>query len=146
MVRHSLKFVPWKDYKAVTSDLKRIYQSMTEQEASLELDNFRDKLDDKYPQISKSWGSNWENLIITFDYPADIRKVIYTTNAIESLNSVIRKSVKTRKVFPSDDAALKVIYLATESASKKWTMTIRNWKAALNRFMIKFEEQLAPHI
>jgi putative transposase len=146
MVRHSLKFVPWKDYKAVTSDLKRIYQSMTEQEASLELDNFRDKLDDKYPQISKSWGSNWENLIITFDYPADIRKVIYTTNAIESLNSVIRKSVKTRKVFPSDDAALKVIYLATESPSKKWTKPIRNWKAALNRFMIEFEEQLAPHI
>ena len=146
MVRHSLKFVPWKDYKAVTSDLKRIYQSMTEQEASQELDNFTDKWGEKYPQISKSWRSNWENLITIFDYPAEIRKVIYTTNAIESLNSVIRKSVKTRKVFPSDDAALKVIYLATESASKKWTMPIRNWKAALNRFMIEFEEQLAPHI
>ena len=90
--------------------------------------------------------SNWENLITIFDYPADIRKVIYTTNAIESLNSVIRKSVKTRKVFPNDDAALKVIYLAIESASKKWTMPIRNWKAALNRFMIEFEDQLAPHI
>lgn len=146
MVRHSLKFVPWKDYKAVTADLKRIYQSMTEQEASLELDTFANKWDEKYPQISKSWRSNWENLITIFDYPADIRKVIYTTNAIESLNSVIRKSVKTRKVFPSDDAALKVIYLAIESASKKWTMPIRNWKAALNRFMIEFEEQLAPHI
>jgi len=146
MVRHSLKFVPWKDYKAVTSDLKRIYQSMTEQEASLELDNFADKWDAKYPQISKSWRSNWENLITIFDYPADIRKVIYTTNAIESLNSVIRKSVKTRKVFPSDDAALKVIYLATQSASKKWTMPIRDWKEALNRFMIEFEEQLTPHI
>ena len=86
------------------------------------------------------------NLITIFDYPADIRKVIYTTNAIESLNSVVRKSVKTRKVFPSDDAALKVIYLATEAASKKWTMPIREWKPALNRFMIEFEEQLAPHI
>ena len=146
MVRHSLKFVPWKDYKAASSDLKRIYQSMTEQEASLELDNFADKWDEKYPQISKSWRSNWENLITIFDYPADIRKVIYTTNAIESLNSVIRKSDKTRKVFPSDDAAMKVIFLAVESASKKWTMPIRDWKPALNRFMIEFEEQMAPHI
>lgn len=146
MVRNSLKFVPWKDYKAVTADLKRIYQSMTEQEASLELERFTEKWDDKYPQISKSWRTHWPNLITLFDYPADIRKVIYTTNAIESLNSVIRKSVKTRKVFPSDDAALKVIYLAIESASKKWTMPIRDWKAALNRFMIEFEEQLAPHI
>src|SRR5690554_661406 len=146
MVRNSLKFVPWKDYKAVTSDLKRIYQSISEQEASLELDRFAEKWDDKYPQISKSWRSHWCSLITIFDYPADIRKVIYTTNAIESLNSVIRKSVKTRKVFPSDDAALKVIFLAIESASKKWTMPIRNWKPALNRFMIEFEEQLAPHI
>ena len=146
MVRNSLKFVPWKDYKAVTSDLKSIYQSVTEQEASMELDRFAEKWDGKYPQISKSWRSNWENLITIFDYPQDIRKVIYTTNAIESLNSVIRKSVKTRKVFPNDDAALKVIFLAIESASKKWTMPIRDWKPALNRFMIEFEEQLAPHI
>ncbi len=146
MVRHSLKFVPWKDYKAVTADLKRIYQSITEQEARLELDRFCEKWDEKYPLIGKSWHSNWENLITIFNYPADIRKVIYTTNAIESLNSVIRKSVKTRKVFPSDDAALKVVYLAVEAASKKWTMPIRNWKPALNRFMIEFEEQLAPHI
>jgi len=146
MVRNSLKFVPWKDYKELTADLKRIYQSVTEQEANLELDNFAEKWDEKYPQISKSWRANWENLITLFDYPADIRKAIYTTNAIESLNSVIRKSVKTRKVFPSDDAALKVIFLAIESAAKKWTMPIRDWKPALNRFMIEFEEQLAPHI
>ena len=146
MVRNSLKFVPWKDYKELTADLKRIYQSITEQEARLELDDFSEKWDEKYPQISKSWRANWDNLATLFDYPADIRKVIYTTNAIESLNSVIRKSVKTRKVFPSDDAALKVIYLAVESASKKWTMPIRDWKPALNRFMIEFEEQLAPHI
>ena len=146
MVRNSLKFVPWKDYKELTADLKRIYQSATEQEASLELEHFSEKWDLKYPQISKSWRSHWPNLITLFDYPADIRKVIYTTNAIESLNSVIRKSVKTRKVFPNDDAALKVVYLAIESASKKWTMPIRDWKPALNRFMIEFEEQLAPHI
>ena len=146
MVGHSMKLVPWKDYKAVTADLKSIYQSVTEQEASLELERFAHKWNDKYPQISKSWQSNWENLTTIYDYPADIRKVIYTTNAIESLNSVIRKSVKTRKVFPSDDAALKVVFLAIEAASKKWTMPIRNWKPALNRFMIEFEEQLAPHI
>ena len=121
MVRNSLKFVPWKDYKELTADLKRIYQSATEQEASLELEHFSEKWDLKYPQISKSWRSHWPNLITLFDYPADIRKVIYTTNAIESLNSVIRKSVKTRKVFPNDDAALKVVYLAIESASKKWS-------------------------
>jgi putative transposase len=146
MVRNSLKFVPWKDYKEVTSDLKRIYQSVSEEEAALELDRFAEKWDDKYPQISKSWRTHWPNLITLFDYPQDIRKVIYTTNAIESLNSVIRKSVKTRKVFPNDNAAMKVIYLAIEAASKKWTMPIRDWKAALNRFMIEFEEQLAPHV
>ncbi len=146
MVRNSLKLVPWKDYKAVTKDLKQIYQSMTEQEARLELERFAEKWDEKYPQISRSWQKNWPNLITLFDYPADIRKVIYTTNAIESLNSVIRKSVKTRKLFPSDDAALKVIYLAITAASKKWTMPIRNWKPALNRFIIENEEQIVPHI
>jgi len=146
MVRNALKYVPWKDYKAVTTDLKRIYQSTTEQEASLELDRFAEKWDQKYPQISKSWRAHWPNLITLFDFPADIRKVIYTTNAMESLNSVIRKSVKTRKLFPSDDAATKVVYLAIQAASKKWTMPIRNWKEAMNHFMIEFEEQLAPHI
>jgi len=146
MVRYSMKFVPWKDYKEVTADLKLIYQSVTEEEGKLELERFTAKWDDKYPQISKSWHSNWHNLITIFSYPKSIRKVIYTTNAIESLNSVIRKSVKTRKIFPSDDAALKVIYLATESASKKWTMPIRDWKPALNRFMIEFEDELTPYV
>lgn len=146
MVRNSLKLVPWKDYKAVTKDLKQIYQSTTEQEASLELEKFCEKWDEKYPSIGRSWQKHWPNLITLFDYPADIRKVIYTTNAIESLNSVIRKSVKNRKLFPSDDAALKVVFLAVQAASKKWTMPIRDWKPALNRFIIEFEEQLAPHI
>ena len=112
----------------------------------MELEKFAEKWDEKYPQIAKSWKSHWPNLITIFDYPEDIRKVIYTTNAIESLNSVIRKSVKTRKLFPSDDAAKKVIYLAIDAASRKWTMPIHNWKQALNRFMIEFEEQLAPHL
>ena len=146
MVRNSLKYVSWKDYKAVTSGLKKIYRAATEQEALTELDTFADTWDEKYPQISKSWRSHWLNLITFFSYPPDIRKVIYTTNAIESLNSVIRKSVKTRKLFPSDDSAIKVIFLAVQAASKKWTMSIQNWKPAMNHFIIEFEELLAPYL
>lgn len=144
MVRNSLKYVPWKDYKAATVDLKRIYQSATEQKAALELDRFEDAWQEKYPQIGKSWRTHWSSLVTLFDFPADIRKVIYTTNAIESLNSVIRKSVKTRKLFQSDDSATKVVCLAIQAASKKWTMPMRNWKPALNHLMIVYEEQLAP--
>lgn len=146
MVRNSLKFVPWKDYKAVTADLKRIYQSVTEEEALLALDQFADRWDAKYPQISRSWRSHWDNLNTLFDFPEDIRKAIYTTNAIESLNSVIRKALKKRKLFPNDDSARKVVYLAIQDASKKWTMPIRNWKAALNRFIIEFEDRLIDYV
>lgn len=142
MVRNSLKFVPWKDYKAITADLKRIYQSVTEDEALLSLDQFEQRWDDKYPSISRTWRNNWQNVSTLFNYPDDIRKAIYTTNAIESLNSVIRKAIKKRKLFPHDDSAKKVIYLAIEQAAKKWTMPIRNWKTALNRFMIEFEDRL----
>ena len=142
MVRNSLKFVPWKDYKAITSDLKRIYQSVTEEDALISLDQFEQRWDSKYPNISRSWRNNWQNVSTLFNYPEDIRKAIYTTNAIESLNSVIRKAIKKRKLFPHDDSAKKVIYLAIEQASKKWTMPIRNWKTALNRFMIEFEDRL----
>ena len=142
MVRNSLKFVPWKDYKAITADLKRIYQSITEDEALMSLDQFEQRWDSKYPNISRSWRNNWQNVSTLFNYPEDIRKAIYTTNAIESLNSVIRKAIKKRKLFPHDDSAKKVIYLAIEQASKKWTMPIRNWKSALNRFMIEFEDRL----
>jgi transposase-like protein len=142
MVRNSLKLVPWKDYKAVTADLKRIYQSITEEEGLMALDQFEQRWDSKYPSISRSWRNNWQNVSTLFNYPNDIRKAIYTTNAIESLNSVIRKVIKKRKLFPHDDSAKKVIYLAIEQASKKWTMPIRNWKTALNRFMIEFEDRL----
>ncbi len=130
MVRNSVKFVPWKDYIAVTTDLKRIYQSSTEEEALLALDQFSERWDAKYPQITRSWRSCWPNLNTLFNYPEDIRKAIYTTNAIESLNSVIRKVIKKRKLFPSDESAKKVVYLAVQEASKKWTMPIRNWKPA----------------
>ena len=146
MVRNSVKYVPWKDYKAVTAELKQIYQSVTEEEALLALNQFAEHWDDKYPQISKSWRTHWHNLNTLFNYPADIRKVIYTTNAIESLNSVIRKAIKKRKLFPTDDSARKVFYLAIQNASKKWTMPIRDWKPALNRFMIEFEDRLKDYI
>ncbi len=146
MVRNSMKYVPWKDYKAIARDLKLIYQSITEEEALKALDKFSERWDDKYPQISRSWRAHWENLNTLFIYPQDIRKAIYTTNAIESLNSVIRKAIKKRKLFPTDDSAKKVIYLAIENAAKKWTMPIRNWKTALNRFMIEFEDRLKDFI
>ena len=146
MVRYSMKFVPWKDYKQIAADLKRIYRSATEEEALQELDNLEDKWTDKYPQISRSWRQNWHNINTLFNYPEGIRKAIYTTNAIESLNSVIRKATKKRKLFPHDDAAKKVVYLAVREASKRWTMPIHNWRLALNHFMIEFEERLSDHI
>ena len=146
MVRNSVSYVPWKDYKAVTADLKRIYQSATEEEALLALEQFSERWDDKYPQISRSWNTHWPNVNTLFNYPPEIRKAIYTTNAIESLNSVIRKSIKKRKLFPTDDSAKKVVYLAIMEASKRWTMPIRNWKAALNHFMIVFDGRLDEYI
>ncbi len=130
----------------MTTDLKPIYQSVTEEEALVELESFEKTWDSKYPQISRSWRSHWDNLNTIFDYPKDIRKAIYTTNAIESLNSVIRKAIKKRKLFPTDNAAKKVIYLAIQQASKKWTMPIRDWKTALKRFMIEFEDRLMEYI
>ena len=145
MVRGSLKYVSWKDYKAVSADLKRIYQATTEAQAQKALEEFGSKWNVQYPQIAKSWTNHWENLRTLFDYPPEIRKAIYTTNAIESLNSVIRSATKRRKLFPSDTAATKVIYLAVLQASKKWTMPIRNWRAALNRFDIEFGERIAVH-
>ena len=145
-VRNSLRFVPWKERKAVAADLKMIYQSVTVEEAELALASFCERWDDKYPNIGKSWRRNWDNLITLFEYPQEIRKAIYTTNAIESLNSVIRKSTRNRKIFPHDNSALKVVYLAIQQASRKWTMSIHHWKEAMNRFSIEFEDRLSDHI
>ena len=146
MVRNSVKYVPWKDYKAVTADLKTIYQAATEEQALQALTHFSERWDAQYPQISKSWHTHWNHLNTLFHYPEDIRKAIYTTNAIESLNSVIRKVIRKRKLFPTEDSAKKVVYLAIQDASKRWTMPIRNWKSALNRFMIEFEDRLTDYI
>lgn len=118
MVRNCLKYVSWKDYKAVSSGLKTVYQAPTEEAALMAMDVFAGEWDDKCPQISKSWRAHRENLNTFFSYPPDIRKAIYMTNAIESLNCVIRAAIKKRKVFPTDDSVRKVIYLAIEDASK----------------------------
>lgn len=142
MIRHSLRYVGWKQRKAVAAGLKTIYGASTVMEAELALASFAEKWEGQFPSISKSWSTHWENIIPFFDYPADIRKVIYTTNAVESLNMSLRKVIKNKRIFPSDEAALKQLYLALKNISKKWTAPITDWKAAMNRFMIMFEERL----
>ncbi len=145
MVRNSLRFVSWKDYKAVTRDLKAIYQAPTEEAGQQALEAFAAVWDSRYPRISRSWQTNWPNLATFFAYPTDIRKVIYTTNAIESLNSVIRHAIKKRKVFPTDDSVKKVVWLAIQSASQKWTMPLKDWRMAMSRFIIEFGDRLDGH-
>jgi putative transposase len=135
-VRASLNYVSWKQRKAVAADLQLIYRSSTADEAKIQLDIFTEKWDAAYPTIGQMWRRNWEHLTPFFGYPGDIRKVIYTTNAIESLNMSLRKVIKTRGSFPNPDAALKLLYLALEHIAKKWTMPVQNWKAALQRFAI----------
>jgi len=138
MVRNSVKYVNWKDRKSICEDLKTIYTSATEQQAEMALEAFGKKWDAKYPTISQMWQKHWQRIIPFFDYPADIRKVIYTTNAIESLNRSLRKVIKTKGAFPNDASILKIFYLALINIAKKWTMPIHTWKAALSQFAIKF--------
>ncbi len=145
MVRHSLNYVSWKRRPEVAADLRLIYQSATAEEAELRLGEFEDKWDGDYLPIGQSWRRNWSRLIPFFDYPPEIRKVIYTTNAIESVNMSLRKLTKNRGSFPSDEALLKLFYLALRNISKKWTMPIRDWKAALTRFTIQFGERLSQN-
>ena len=142
MVRHSLNFVGWKQRKEVAADLRLIYSAATEDEALLRLAEFEGKWDASFAPIGQSWRCNWPRLTPFFDYPADIRKVIYTTNAIESVNMSLRKITKTRGSFPTDEAVFKLFFLALNNISQKWTMPIRDWKAALNRFTIQFDERM----
>ena len=142
LVRHSLNYVGWKQRKEVASDLQTIYRAATREEAELHLAAFAERWDSQFPTISKSWRSNWERIVPFFAYPADIRRVIYTTNAIESVNMSLRKIIKNRGSFPTDEAALKLLYLALQNIARKWTMPIKEWKAALNRFAIIFEDRM----
>lgn len=142
-IRHSLRYVNWKQRKVIAADLKRIYGAATLAEAELALAEFAEKWDDQHPTISLSWRNNWERLSVFFDYPPEIRKVIYTTNAIESLNASLRKITKTRRSFPTDDSVMKILYLALHQISKKWTMPIRDWKAAMSQFMIMYSDRVS---
>lgn len=145
MIRNSLKYVSWKDRKALAADLKRVYQSVTAEEAEQELEALNEKWGEKYPTVYQSWRRHWANIIPLFEYPQEIRRVIYTTNAIESLNSVIRKAINNRRIFPSDKSAMKTIYLATMNAAKKWTMPLRDWGLAMQHFAIAFGDRIKLH-
>ena len=142
LVRHSLNYVNWKQRKEVARDLKTIYTSATDTEAEQRLAEFSAKWDAKYPMIAKSWRSNWARVIPFFAHPLEIRRVIYTTNVIESLNMSLRKVTKARGSFPNDDAVSKLLYLALRNIAKKWTKPVHDWKAALNRFAIIYENRL----
>jgi len=134
--------VVWKDKKAFTADMKSIYTAPTKQAALVALDDFAQKWESKYSYAIKSWKENWDELTVFFDFPMEIRKIIYTTNLIENLNGKIRKYTKNKMSFPTDEAVLKSVYLAIKEATKKWTMPIQNWGIVLNQFNIIFEKRL----
>ena len=142
LVRHSLRFVPWKDRKEVAADLKAVYRAETVEVAQENLREFEAKWDGKYPTIGQSWRRNWEQIIPFLAYPQEIRKVIYTTNAIKSLNRSLRKAVKARGHFPSDEAATKLPFLAIRNLTAKWKMPPREWTMAMNQFAILFDGRL----
>ena len=146
MVRYSLKYVSYKDRKAVAADLKLIYTASNDKAAEENLGNFAKKWDEKYPAISDSWKRNWTGITPFLAYPEFIRRAIYTTNAIESLNNSIKKITKTRRVFPNEDSVMKLIYLGIRNISKRWTMPIREWSQALNQFAILFEDRFPREI
>lgn len=141
-VRNSLKYVPWKERKRVAVDLRAIYGAATLAEAESALERFSERWDGQYPAIGASWRADWDRLTVFFDYPPEIRKVIYTTNAIESLNYSMRKVLKNRGAFPNDESIMKVFYLALSRVAKKWTRPIRDWKTALNQFVILFGDRV----
>lgn len=139
MVRNSLRFVNWKDRRAVAADLRAVYRAPTEAAGRAALAAFGERWDGAYPTVRPAWERHWEALSVFYGFPEEIRRVIYTTNAIESVNRQLRKALKTRGALPSDEAALKLLYLALQRASQKWTRPIQNWPGALSRFAIEFE-------
>ena len=144
MVRASLNYVGWKERKQVAADLKAIYRAATEQEAERQLGSFSKKWDHKYPSVSALWRRNWQGIIPFFQFPEQIRKIVYTTNAIESLNMSLRKAIKTRGPFPSEEAALKVMYLALRNLAKKWN-AVQGWREALNCFAVLWEPRFPQY-
>lgn len=142
LVRAALRYVSTEDSKPVIADLKKIYQAATVDEAEQALNDFAQAWDAKYPTIAKMWRAKWTDIITLFDFPPPIRKAIYTTNAIESVNSVIRKFTRNRKIYPNEQSAIKLVYMAIGEASKKWTRPIHHWKQALNHFAIMYEDRM----
>jgi transposase-like protein len=142
LVRAALRYVSTEDSKPVARDLKKIYQAATLVEAEAALDEFAQEWDEKYPTIAKQWRLKWADIVTLFDFPQPIRKAIYTTNAIESVNSAIRKFTRNRKIYPNEPSALKLIYMAISEASKKWTRPIHHWKQALNHFAVMYEGRM----
>jgi len=145
-IRNSLKYVPWKERKEVANDLKKIYTAATAQEGEKQLDNFEDKWGDKYYHICKSWRDNWPELSAFYKYPPVIRKLIYTTNPIESFHRTVRKGIKTKNYFPTEDALLKLFYLLIQNVEKKWTQRIRNWGEIYSNLAIYFEERMEKYV
>ena len=142
MVRSSMKYVGYKDRRPVAAALKRVYSSQTIEEAEMQLTDFELEFGTRFPAIVNSWRNNWERIIPLFDYAPEIRRVIYTTNTIESVNSVLRRAIKTKGSFPSDEAATKIIYLALMNATSRWSMPIREWNLALNQLAILHPDRL----
>ena len=142
MIRNSLRFVTWRDRRQLTNDLKQIYRAPNEEKAHKNLEMFEQKWGGKYPSIGKLWRRNWDRISPFLDYPMEIRRVIYTTNAIESLNASLRKVTKNRGSFPSDDACAKIMYLAIKNATQKWGRPANNWGAVINRLLIQFEDRM----
>lgn len=141
-IRNSMKYVSYKDRKQLAGDLKPIYTAATEEEAHSALESFDSKWTRQYPQIAKSWYANWDNLMIFLQYPNEIRKVIYTTNSVESVNSQLRRVTKNKRVFPNDESVFKILYLTISYITRKWTLPIQNWNLAMAHFMIKFEGRI----
>ncbi len=141
LVRASLNYVSWRDRKPVANDLRNIYRAATAEQAQKELDLFAQAWDAKYPTIALLWRRNWEQITPLFAFPGEIRRVIYTTNAVESLNMSLRKIIKMRGSFPSEEAALKLLYMALRNVTKKWGL-LPNWKAALNHFALLWDTRL----
>lgn len=141
-VRNSCKFVPYKDRKAVCADLKKIYAAINLDEAEFAKEEFREKWDKRYPNILKSWDRNWAELSAFFEYPPEIRKIIYTTNAVEGYHRMVRKFTKSKSIFPTDDSIRKALYLCVKNISKKWTMPVRDWGSAYAQFSVFFEGRM----
>lgn len=141
-IRNSTRYVVWKDKKEFTADMKKIYDSPNKEAAKAALDDFAGKWEGKYGYAVKSWHDNWEELTVFFDFPIEIRRIIYTTNLIENLNGKIRKYTRNKLSFPTDEAVMKSVYLAVREATRKWTMPVRNWGVILNQFLIIFADRV----